>query len=317
MTFFGTHPMRRTLFPSLLLVTLFAWSTSGFSQFNFQPAAQTSLEPHMSGEVRAENCVVKFIRKSSIPAEVDGKLKELRIEEGDSVSAGEVIAVIDDTQSQLAVQLKEAEEKEALLNATNEVNLKDARNSEELAKTEAKSFEHLHRQNAVPKYEYLKKELEAVRATLRIELAEMQMRVAIVQYKAKEHERKMAEYQLSKHQIKAEYGGLIETRHAQLGEWVQSGSPIATIVQLDQLRVEGVVDALKYREKIVKGAPVKVLVYNGRSDGEPVLLDGQVGFVSSEIDMRDRVRIWVDVDNRRDGETWLIKPGMKAEIVFH
>ena len=58
-----------------------------------------------------------------------------------------------------------------------------------------------------------------------------------------------------------------------------------------------------------------MLVYNGSPDGRPVSLSGKIGFVSSEIDMRDRVRIWVDVDNQRNGETWLIKPGMKADIV--
>ena len=196
---------------------------------------------------------MKFIRQSSIPAEVEGKLIELKIEEGDDVQGGQVIAVIDDTQAKLAVELKEAEEKEALLNATNEVNLKDARNSEELAKAEADSFKVLHQQNAIPYYEYLKKRLEAVRATLRIELAEMQMQIAKVQYKAKESEREMTEHQLSKHQIKAEYGGYIEKRNAQLGEWVQPGSPIAMMVMLDKLRVEGVVDALRYRERVYKG----------------------------------------------------------------
>jgi RND family efflux transporter MFP subunit len=266
--------------------------------------------------IRAENCTVKFIRKTNIPAEVEGKLTELLIEEGDDVSSGDLIAVIDDTQAKLAVELKLAEEKEALLNATNDVNLKDAKNSESLAKAEAKSFEELFDQNAIPYYEWQKKVLEAVRATLRIELAEMQMKIASVQYKAKESERRMADHQLTKHQLKADFGGFIEKRIAQPGEWVQPGSPIATLVQLDKLRVEGDIDALRYRDHLYKGAPVQVLVYNGAPDGKPVSVESKIGFISSEIDLRDRVRVWVEVDNRRDGETWLIKPGMKAEIVL-
>tara|TARA_R110002049_G_scaffold4601_3_gene31780 strand:+ start:42351 stop:43256 length:906 start_codon:yes stop_codon:yes gene_type:complete len=299
----------------MILVCGFAAAPCGYAQVGFDGNNPLPVGAAVANEVPAENCVVKFIRQSSIPAEVEGKLTELLIEEGDDIQAGQVIAIIDDTQAKLALELKQAEEKEALLNATNEVNLKDARNSEALAEAEAESFKELHQQNAIPYYEYLKKRLEAVRATLRIELAEMQMQIAKVQYKAKENEREMTEHQLSKHQIKAEYGGYIETRNAQLGEWVQPGSPIATMVMLDRLRVEGVMDALRYRNRIYKGAPVDVLVYNGSPDGKPVSLSGKIGFVSSEIDMRDRVRIWVDVDNRRDGETWLIKPGMKADIV--
>ena len=293
----------------------FGWVSTGHTQTDFRAGDLAPSSAALDGEIRAENCVVKFIRQSSIPAEVEGKLVQLLVEEGDNVEAGQVIAVIDDTQAKLAVELKEAEEKEALLNATNEVNLKDAVNSEKLAKAEAKSFKLLHEQNAIPFYEFLKKELEAVRATLRIELAEMQGQIAKVQYKAKQSEREMTEHQLSKHQIKAEYGGFIETRNAHLGDWVQPGSPIADMVQLDRLRVEGVIDALRYRDQVYKGAPVKVIVYNGPSDGLPVTLSGKIGFVSSEIDLRDRVRIWVDVDNQKIGETWQIKPGMKAEIL--
>lgn len=279
-------------------------------------SAQVSRLSQNETGVVAENCAVKYIRNVNIPAEVEGKLLELKIEEGMMINAGDVMAVIDDTAAKLALDLKLAEEMETKLNAANEVNLKDARNSEELAKAEAESFKQLFDKGAVPFYEMKKKVLEAVRATLRIDLAEMQKKIAEAQYVAKRSERQIADFELRRRNITAPFDGYIETRIAQLGEWVQPGSPIATLVQLDRVRVEGDVDALSTGASIQAGTPVRVRVFTAM-DGNAIEIDAEIGFVSSEVDLRKRYRVWADIPNRRnDRGFWVIKPGMKAEILF-
>jgi multidrug efflux pump subunit AcrA (membrane-fusion protein) len=285
-------------------------------------SAQTSPSVATSGittpgrQVVADNCSVKFIRNINLPAEVEGKLIELNIEEGMSISKGDVLAVIDDTAANLAVELKKAEEKQAMLEADNDVNLQDARNSSKLADAEAKSHEKLYDEQAIPYWEKEKKVLEAVRAVLRIDLAEMQKKIALAQYMAKRSEREIAEFEQKRRRIVADFDGYVETRIAQRGEWVQPGSPIATIVQLDRVRVEGVVDALAFSGRVRAGLPVKVRVFSSEEE-RPIEIDAKLGFVSSEVNLRKQVRVWVDVDNRKDeNEAWILKPGMDAEIIF-
>lgn len=268
-------------------------------------------------DVVADNCSVKFIRNVNIPAEVEGKLIELNLEEGMNVTAGDVLAVVDDTSAKLALELKKAEEKEAMLNADNNVNLDDARNSEELAQAEAESFRELYEKSAIPYYEMKKKDLEAIRAELRIDLAEMQKKIALAQFIAKRNEREIAEYEQKRRRIVAPFDGFIENRLAQKGEWVQPGSPIATIVQLDRVRVEGVVDVLKFKGRVRAGMPIKVLVFADTSDNKAVEVDAKIGFVSSEVNIRGQVRVWADIDNVKDQTgSWVAKPGMQAEIKF-
>ncbi|MEM1226790.1 MAG: HlyD family efflux transporter periplasmic adaptor subunit [Planctomycetota bacterium] len=291
-------------------VIIAAWlATTVFASF--------AAHAQSTGPIVAENCAVKYIRTVNIPAEVEGKLLELPIEEGTTVEAGAVIAVIDDTAATLALELKLAEEKEAMLNADNDVNLKDAINSEELAITEAKSFEQLYNKGATPYYEWKKKDLEAERATLRIDLAKTQKQVAEAQYIAKRSERKIAEFELRRRNITALFGGYIETRLVQLGEWVQPGSPIATLVQLDRVRVEGDVNVLDAGNRIHAGSPVTVRVFTTSNSNEAIEVRGEVGFVSGEVDLRQRSRLWVDIENQRNQfGGWIIKPGMHAELIF-
>jgi multidrug efflux pump subunit AcrA (membrane-fusion protein) len=286
----------------------------------FAVSAGAQQMPSIAGtEIRAENCFVQYINKSNVAAKALGTLMELRFEEGATVNAGDVMAIIDDTAAKLELDLKKAEEKEAVLNAANEVNLKDAVNSEELASSEAKAYDTMYRERAIPYWEKEKKRLEAERARLRIDLADMQKKIAEAQMIAKFSEVKIAEYELTRRQVTAPSTGFIEERIAQLGEWVQPGTPIATLIQMDKLRVEGDVDALRYPGQIVQGMPVQVLVYaQGHDNAEKAIsFDAKLGFVSMEIDINNRYRVWVELDNDRTANgDWRLKPGMRAEIII-
>jgi multidrug efflux pump subunit AcrA (membrane-fusion protein) len=283
-----------------------------------------STTPSSSGspELRAENCMVKLIRNVRVPAEVDGRITDMKIVEGANVQSGDLLVVIDDTQAKLTLEFKKAEEREAELNATNDVNYRDAVNSARSAKAEAEAYKELRREGATPYWEMEKKILEATRAELRIELAKSQQDIAKVQYVAKRTERELAEHELSRRRVVAPFGGFIEARIAQLGEWVQPGSPVLQLVQLDTLRIEGDIDALRYPGQVTLGTPVKVSIYanSDRNQADPaqaIKLDATIGFVSSEIDLNNRYRIWVEVKNERQGDDWLIKPGMEADITVY
>ncbi len=264
-----------------------------------------------------ENCVVQYINKVDVPARAEGTLTVLKVDEGLTVAKDEVLAVIDDTAAKINVALKQAEEKEAVLNATNEVNLNDAKNSEELAKAEAEAYEELRRERAIPYWELEKKKLEAERALLRIDLAEMQQSIAQVQAFGKRQELALAEYELKRRQVLAAWDGFIESRRAQLGEWVQPGTPILTLIQMNKLRVEGDIDALASR-KIVKGTKVEVRIFDKdeSSSSEQKPIEGTLGYVSMEIDLNGRHRVWVEIDNVKDEGVWRYKPGMTADITI-
>ncbi|TWU23340.1 Multidrug resistance protein MdtA precursor [Novipirellula galeiformis] len=295
----------------LITALALAFATPALAQ-----TAPTSVAPtSAANEIHAENCMVKFIHNVDVPAEVDGKVMELKFDEGSTVAAGELMVVIDDTQAKFALELKKAEEKEALLNATNDVNLKDSKNAEDLARAELEAFKELRREGAIPFWELEKKRFEATRAELKIDLAEMQMQIAKVQFKAKENERQMAEYEIKKRRITAPFAGYVEARLAQLGEWVQPGTPVATLVQLDKLKVEGYVDALRYSDQVVKGMPAQVRVYREASNENAVTFNAKIDFVGSEIGLDKRYRVSVNIDNKQAGEQWLVKPGMRAEII--
>jgi multidrug resistance efflux pump len=302
-------PTRRIAFPVLAVAVLAS------AVVILQANAQEGRTPgNDNGNIQAENCMVGYINKVDIPAEVQGKLNAIMIEEGMTVKKDDPIATIDDSQAKLALELKKAEEEEAILNATNDIKAKDAKNSEKIARAEAKAYEDLHAEGATPYWELQKKILEADRAKLRIDLADIETKIAKVQYFAKRADLRLAEDEIARRQIFAPFDGFIEKRDAQLGQWVQPGSPIATLVQMDKLKVVGDIDALRYSGKVVKGAPVTVEIYHSADSSRPHTIESTIAYVSSEIDLNNRYRIWVEIPNTAVGDDWMIRPGMRAEI---
>ncbi len=279
-------------------------------------AQEDSPGNQIANQVVIETCLVEYIEKTPIPARADGSLMDLKFNEGDIVSKGDLLATIDDTAARLAVEAKKAEHKEAMLNASNDVNIRNAKNTEKLARAELKSFEELLKQGAIPFWEMKKKEFEADRAVLSIELSEMEHKVAQVQMIAKRTELEMAEFELTKRQVTAPLTGQIEERVAQTGQWVQPGEPIATLIQMDKLRVAGDVKALDYPGLVRRGAPVEVKIFTQSDRDKSVNYSGKLGYVSLELNGRGECHVWVEVENQKIGDDWLIKPGMRAEIVI-
>lgn len=284
---------------------------SGQSRDRSQPRAQADAAEN-PGIFRAENPMVIPINNVSVPAQTEGMLTEIGVEEGAIVEAGQILAVINDEQAQLTLRLKEAEEKEAYLNALNDINLRDAQESEKLAREEAEAYASLARERATPEWEARAKALEANRAKLRIELAELNEDIAEVQYVAKKSERAMAELEVSRRKIVAPFSGFVELRIAQSGEWVQPGSPIVQLVQMDRLRAQAFVSAIDPEHMVMPGMPA-VLEFDLGGDSKE-RINGTIGFVGNDVDTSNRRRIWVEFANKRVGNDWLIKPGIRPEV---
>ena len=274
---------------------------------------ETPSEGTIGGTLKASAVEVKHINMVEVPAKTEGVLTSLMVEEGDSIADGDTMAKIDDLIPQLTVELKEAEEVEARIKASDDVNLRDAKNNKDLADAESKSFEMLHEEGAVPYYDMRRKQLEAKKQGLRIELAEMDEKTRKVQVIIKQTELKMAKEEAERYEVTAPITGFVEERLAQKGQWVQAGTPIARVIQMDRLRVEGDLNGLQYPGRIIKGMPAKVKIYNSNDD--PLEIDGQLGYVSMQMDTAGDHRVWVEIENRKQGDDWMIKPGMRADII--
>jgi len=121
-----------------------------------------------------------------------------------------------------------------------------------------------------------------------------------------------AKNELEKLNIRAPFGGILETDTAEIGSLLQPGSLCATVLQLNPIKLVGFVPETMV-ERVEVGAPAGARLSSGREVG------GQVTFLSRSADMNTRTfRVDVEVTNAdltiRDGQTAEIAIQSEGEI---
>lgn len=116
----------------------------------------------------------------------------------------------------------------------------------------------------------------------------------------------LAKIRQARRHIKSPLNGMVVEVLKHKGEWVEAGAPIARVIRLDRLKVEGFVSAAAAR-KLKRDDAVRIVTRLGKTH------DGQLTFISPEIDsVNSQVRVIAEFDNLK-GETW---PGEAVDVTI-
>ena len=108
-------------------------------------------------------------------------------------------------------------------------------------------------------------------------------------------------------EIRAPFDGMVQTRHASVGEYLETGNPVFTVVRVDPLRLRADVPERAVYE-VRAGQKVRVMV-----EGDPNVYAGQLTRLGATISEQTRM-LTVEADVRNPGA---LRPGAfaRAEIV--
>lgn len=293
--------MNQTLFPLLLLSVL-----SG-------PPAVAQQSP---ATVVIANCPVSISEEIHVPARETGLLSQVMIRENDVVQLNQAIAQIDDEQARLDKYAAELQRDAAMEKANDDSEIKLAQASQQLADTELMQARNINIDSpgAVPSSEVHRLRLAQHRAMLQVENSRINQRVARMEAKVNEAAVKSAESAINRRQIHSGVAGLVKELFRHTGEWVDAGEPIAHIVRMDKLRVEGLLSAKQYRPSDVVDQPViiEVELDNGRRER----FNGKVSMVKPDLKSKSEYVVRAEVENRQESGHWLLRPGFVAYMVI-
>ncbi|TNF98273.1 MAG: efflux RND transporter periplasmic adaptor subunit [Gammaproteobacteria bacterium] len=148
---------------------------------------------------------------AKLSTEVSGLVSTINIDDGDKVNAGDILLTLDTEIEELSLQAAKA--------ATE-------KSGEELAdaKRRLEDAQRLAKQKTISD-----NELKSLQAEVNIASAELQRYIA---------EQQLQQKRLEKHQIRAPFSGVISQKHAERGEWIKPGDPIARLVGNQDLRID-------------------------------------------------------------------------------
>ncbi len=225
------------------------------------------------------NGTVTARRVSKLSPRVDGLVDEVLVDEGDSIEAGavllrldQVLADIESSRAHAALEEARARYKEAI------------RQRDEAADLVAKK--HI----ASTAYEK--------------SIAEVEINAAAVKRLEAEHRRQRE--LVKRHSIRAPFAGVIGRKLVEIGQWVETGSAVFELVEIDVLRIEVPVPQF-YFGAVALGTPAAV-----RFDALP----GQIfeAAVTMKIPVSNTTARTFPIRIEMDNKSRLKAPGMSARV---
>lgn len=170
-----------------------------------QPAAKKSLKPFIEavGTLNPYEAVI-------ISTEVDGIVKDVRVDEGSLVSKGQVLAMIDETDYNLEVKRTDATLKQAEATLSN-------------TKIEYQRKEALHKEQLVTQQQF-----DDVLTRLSLVNAEVERAKASLS---------LAKQKLLKTMIYSPLSGSVKERKVEKGNYAKNGTPLFTIIQSNPIKL--------------------------------------------------------------------------------
>lgn len=271
------------------------------------------------GEPVIERCLVSLIEEAKIPAREAGVLVELPLREGESLSKGDEIARIDDDQPRMEKRRAQAEHDQAVAKSESDVDVRFSVASLKVAQAELEKALEASRRvpGSVTEVEISRLRLNAEKASLQIEQANLEQQVSKLAAVSKGVEVEAADHSIRRRLITSPIDGVVVQIFPHLGEWMQPGDPLARVVRTDRLRVEGYVDAARWDPEQVRDRPVSVEVSLAGDRRET--FSGRIVFVSPLVESGGDYRVFAEVDNRQApaSRQWLLRAGQTATMTIH
>jgi len=282
--------------------------------------------------------------QSNLSFKVQGRIKELPVQEGQWVEAGMVLARLDDDDYRQQVAADEANWKlrstqlalteagsrrqdikaaeESMADAQAELGLRkiDYRRKEDLYKKDAISAEALDivrtlLTRAQANFERAKQLYEAVKEGRRQEQIAVDRQAAM---QAMENVR-LSRIKLGYTVLRAPTSGVVQTRVAELGEVVSPGTPIVTLAEVDHPWLRAYVSETDLgRVRWGQAAKVTTDTYPGKT------YEGRLSFIASDAEFTpksvqtqsERVTLVYKIKIEIPNPNHELKPGMPADAVL-
>jgi len=256
-----------------------------------------------------------------VSAETGGQLLWFKADEGQTLTSGQVVGVVDTTQ--LALQQRQlAAQRDATRSRVAEVGqqLDALRVQHEIARRNYERLQRLVADQAATAQQLDQAERDYRVLGEQIQGAQAQQRSVAEDVKSTEARLAQIAQQLAKSRITSPVAGTVLARYTDRGEFVQPGQPLYKIANLDSMILRAYVTETQLA-RVKLGAPVRVSIDTGKTRRA---LSGTVSWVSPEaeftptpIQTRDeRKDLVYAVKVRVPNPGGVVKIGMPADVRF-
>jgi len=285
------------------------WSTALAQNPDAQPTSSASIESESAKQITIDGAILKTVEVTSVASQVQGLLSGVSVREGDRVKMQSPLASIQSTTTELQLQRAKVALDVAQKNYENTIDIDLARKSFAVAENEfVRAIEANKRvEDVYPAMEVDRLKLVRDRANLEIDRTLHAKDISQLELTKIQIEHRQLEDVLDKHNIRAPVAGMVVAVEKRVGEWVEPGTVVLRLVEIDRLRIEGFIKAEQADPELIDTQAQVELQLSGKT----IQTTAKLVFISPEVNpINSQVRVFLDVDNR-DGR---FRPGLRPKV---
>jgi HlyD family secretion protein len=256
------------------------------------------------------NGTVQAVDLLEVTPQVGGlQIRQMLVRDGDSVTAGQPLAVLDTTtlqadirqeQAQLSVTQAQVTQRQAAL-AQAQATLAEARQN-------LSRLQSLAERGAISQQELTRQQTEVLTSQEAVGLAQAEVESAEASVRSQQAAIDRLQTQLNQATVRAPAAGIVAERFANIGDVASTVDPIISLIQNNQLELQAEVPQAQL-DRVSLGAPVNIT----SSSDSRIDLQGSVQDINPVLDSQTRTAI-VNIGLPPSG---LLRPGMflRGDIV--
>jgi multidrug efflux pump subunit AcrA (membrane-fusion protein) len=275
------------------------------------PLALTAAET-----ITLPNCWLSLDEEVLVPAQEPGVLVEIPVREGQQVTKGQLLAQIDNLIPRAKQNVAHYKLEVAKKQATDDIDVQYATAAFQYARAKVQRdvAANARTPGTITDEVLEEHQLEREKFRLAIDKAKKDLDVNALQQEVANAELEAAKADVEHRRLIAPLDAEVIELSRHVGEWVQAGDPVMRLLRLDKLRVQGLLTAKKYQISDVKDRPVQVTVTLSR--GQRQSFPGKIVFVNPLIRVGGEFEVRAEVQNRKEGDSWILSPGLGAEMTI-
>lgn len=300
-------------------VRFFQWSHRlvGVSAMFAVPGLVIADTPSGAG-IEVHDCIVRFADEVDVPALESGRVAEVSVKANELVERNHPIARLDDASLLIRRRASHLRLESARRESTDDIELRYAKTAVAEAKAEFDTSRSIHNDvsGAVPLSQLRRLSLAVERGELEVAQAEKRRKQAAVEVDLREADLAELDQQLQNLQIESPLSGVVLEVKRSVGEWIEKGQPLATVVRIDRLHVHALVSSEQIAPHLCRSLPVSVH-WEDPATGDERSLRGRVLSVDPQMLPGSRFRLHAEIINETMGDDqsqWQLKPGADVRM---
>jgi len=258
-------------------------------------------------------------RVVEVPALTGGKILQMFVEEGDSVTAGDTLAVLDTLEIHLRMKnLQSALEGIRIQEKIANQKLTLARTDYEYVETRFKRIRQLFEENSVPQQTFDDMKNQYQKAGFGLETAEQNLQAVKSKADQLRAQIELLDKKIRDAVVRAPLSGIIAEKYYEAGEALPPGGVVVELIDLDEVRVkiyvsEKMLPHIQYQQSVTV-----------RADGLEKSFTGKISWISPKAEFTPKTiltpetrtslvyGIRVSIPNRNH----ILKHGMPVEVIL-